>query len=96
MSLVLGDAVHDVVPGEDGATGLHELGDQDAVPRALQHVIGHDRRRLGEIQLQPTSLPTAGELSGIGEQQPFLLVRRQVHSGGTSGRRGSPHVNPDV
>ena len=75
------DAVHDVVPREDRAAGLHQLGHQDAVAGALEHVVGDQCRRLGQVELQPTALTAAGELGGVGEQQPFLLVRSQVHSG---------------
>ncbi len=52
----LGDAVHDVVTGEDGAAALHELGDEDAVARALEDVVGDQRRRLGQVELQPPCL----------------------------------------
>jgi len=71
----LGDAVHDVVPGQDCPARLHELGDEDAVPRALEHVVGDDRRGLGQVQPQPAGAPPAGELRGVAQEQAFLLVR---------------------
>jgi hypothetical protein len=38
-------------------------------------VVGDDRGGLGKVQLQPAGLAAAREFRGVGEQQPFLLVR---------------------
>ena len=68
--------------------GLHELGDRRAVPGALEDVVGDERGRLGLVELEPAGLPTPGQLGGVGEQQPFLLVGGQVHGVGPPGVPG--------
>src|SRR4051812_32196991 len=48
----LGDAVHDVVTGEQLAAGGHEFGDRAPVPGAFENVRGDQRDRLGMIELE--------------------------------------------
>ena len=67
---------------------------KSAVFRLAEHVerdaggVEDDRGRLGEVQLQATGPPTAGELGSVAEHQPLLLVRGQQHCGRPPGVGG--------
>jgi hypothetical protein len=44
----------------------------------------------GEDEPEAARTPAPGRLGGAGEQQPFLLVRGQVHGERTSGTSAEP------
>ena len=76
----LGDALHDVVAGENLAAADHQLGHRAAVAGTLEEVVGDHRDGLGMVELQAARLSASRQFGGIGQQQPVLFMRGQEHS----------------
>src|SRR5574342_586549 len=75
----LRDAVHDVLPLENGDAEGHEIGDAPTVADAFEHLGGDESQRLRVVQLEATGAPPARHLGGGEDQHLVLLSRGQMH-----------------
>jgi hypothetical protein len=74
------DAIHDVVRRQDLAARLHQLGHRPTVAGGLEHERAEDRDGLRVVQAQAAFPAAPGQVRGVREHQPFLLMRGQQHA----------------
>ena len=76
----LGDALHDLVAGDDVGAGFHEVGDGAAVARALDDEVGDQRDGFRVVEPDAALQPLARHDRGHRDQQLVLFPGRQVHA----------------
>jgi len=75
----LGDAVHQLVAGQDVGAGLHQVGDAAPVARALDDEVADQGDGLGMVQLDAAFQPPPRDLGRHGDQKLVLLTWAKVH-----------------
>lgn len=76
----LGNAVHDLIAGEDMGTGFHEFGNGAAIARAFDDEIGNEGDGLGMVELDATLEPATCHIGSHRNQKLVLLARGEIHA----------------
>src|SRR5688572_18937975 len=75
----LGNALHDLVAGDERGAVAHEFGHGLAVAGTFENLGGDQGDDLGVVQLQAAVTTTSGKVASHDHQQLLLFARGQVH-----------------
>ena len=68
-----GDALHDIVPFEQGGSGAHQFGDRSSVPSAFENLRSDEGHGFGMVQLQAAIPAPACQIRRNDDQKLLLL-----------------------